>query len=41
MKQINFNKYDCIVDMGLFKLEQFKLKRDLIPKDSNYIYYGQ
>ena len=38
LKQIDFSKYDCIVDMCLFKLEQFNLIKDLIPEDVNYIF---
>ena len=38
LKQIDFNKYDCIVDMCLFKLTQFELIKNLIPKDVNYIF---
>ena len=38
LKQIDFSKYDCIVDMCLFKLEQFNLIKDLIPEDINYIF---
>tara|TARA_R110001583_G_scaffold18703_6_gene74137 strand:+ start:558 stop:1355 length:798 start_codon:yes stop_codon:yes gene_type:complete len=35
---INFNNYDCIVDMCLFKVEQFELIKDLIPTNTNYIF---
>ena len=38
LEKIDFDKYDCIVDMCLFKLEQFKLMKDLIPEDVNYIF---
>ena len=36
--KINFKKYDCIVDMCLYKLEQFKLIKDLIPDNINYVF---
>jgi len=35
---INFESYDCIVDMCLFKLEQFELIKDSIPVNTNYIF---
>ena len=35
---INFQSYDCIVDMCLFKLEQFELIKDSIPVNTNYIF---
>jgi len=35
---INFSNYDCIVDMCLFKLEQFELIKDFIPTNTNYIF---
>ena len=38
LKKINFNKYDCIVDMCLYKLEQFRLMRELIPNKVRYIF---
>ena len=38
IEKIDFTKYDCIVDMCLFFTSQFKLIKDLIPKDSNYIF---
>lgn len=34
----NFNKFDCIVDMCLFKPKQFNLIKDEIPTDVNYIF---
>tara|TARA_R110000824_G_scaffold236823_3_gene425634 strand:- start:75 stop:866 length:792 start_codon:yes stop_codon:yes gene_type:complete len=36
--KIDFSKYDCVVDMCLYKIEQFELVKDLIPKDTNYIF---
>ena len=36
--KIDFDKYDCIVDMCLFFTSQFKLIKDLIPKNTNYIF---
>ncbi len=38
IQKIDFDKYDCIVDMCLFFTSQFELIKDLIPKDSNYIF---
>jgi len=38
IKSFNFNEFDCIVDMCLFKPEQFDLIKDSIPKDANYIF---
>ena len=38
LEKINFDKYDCIVDMCLYKVEQFNLIKDLIPRDTNYIF---
>tara|TARA_R100000664_G_C2758196_1_gene146910 strand:+ start:1008 stop:1805 length:798 start_codon:yes stop_codon:yes gene_type:complete len=35
---IDFTKFDCIVDMCLFKPEQFELIKDSIPTDTNYIF---
>jgi len=38
LEKINFKCYDCIVDMSLYKLEQFELIKKLIHKDTNYIF---
>ena len=38
LKQIDFGGYDCIIDMCLYKLEQFNLIKDLIPNNVNYIF---
>ena len=35
---IYFDDYDCIIDMCLFKPEQFELIKDHISKDTNYIF---
>lgn len=35
---IDFNKYDCVVDMCLFKPEQFKLIKNKISDNINYIF---
>ena len=35
---VDFNQYDCIVDMCLFKPEQFKLIKNKILDDINYIF---
>tara|TARA_R110002020_G_scaffold42164_3_gene123849 strand:+ start:1524 stop:2321 length:798 start_codon:yes stop_codon:yes gene_type:complete len=35
---VDFYTYDCIVDMCLFKLEQFELIKDYIPIHTNYIF---
>ena len=35
---VYFNDYDCIIDMCLFKPEQFELIKDYISKDTNYIF---
>ena len=35
---IDYDTYDCIVDMCLFKPEQFELIKDYISKDTNYIF---
>ena len=34
----SFDDYDCIIDMCLFKPEQFELIKDSIPTDTNYIF---
>ena len=34
----NFQGFDCIVDMCLFKPEQFYLIKDSIPTHTNYIF---
>ena len=38
IKQINFKKYDCVIDMCLFFLSQFDLIYKKIPKDTRYIF---
>lgn len=38
LEEIDIVKYDCIVDMCLYKVEQFNLMKDLIPRDTNYIF---
>ena len=35
---VDFSNYDCIVDMCLFKPEQFNLIKDSIPTNTNYIF---
>ena len=35
---INLNSFDCIVDMCLYNLKQFKLIRESIPKKARYIF---
>ena len=35
---VYFDDYDCIIDMCLFKPEQFELIKDYISKDTNYIF---
>ena len=35
---VNFNEYDCIVDMCLFKPEQFELIKNKISEKVNYIF---
>ena len=38
LEKIDWDKYDTIVDMCLFKPEQFQLIEYQIPKDTNYIF---
>jgi nucleoside-diphosphate-sugar epimerase len=38
LEKINFDKYDCIVDMCLYLSTQFNLIKDLIPTSVNYIF---
>jgi len=38
IKSFDFSEFDCIVDMCLFKPEQFDLIKDSISKDTNYIF---
>tara|TARA_Y100000590_G_C15639032_1_gene984203 strand:- start:359 stop:1264 length:906 start_codon:yes stop_codon:yes gene_type:complete len=38
LKKIDFGKYDSIVDMCLYKVEQFNLIKNLIPKNTNYVF---
>lgn len=38
INQIDFKKYDCIVDMCLFFPSQFEIFYKLIPKDTKYIF---
>ena len=38
LEEVDIVKYDCIVDMCLYKVEQFNLMKHLIPKDTNYIF---
>ena len=38
LKKIDFKLYDCIVDMCLYKLEQFELIKKLILDYTNFIF---
>tara|TARA_R110001592_G_scaffold2761_3_gene15716 strand:- start:1719 stop:2579 length:861 start_codon:yes stop_codon:yes gene_type:complete len=38
LEEVDIVKYDCIVDMCLYKVKQFNLMKDLITKDTNYIF---
>ncbi len=38
INKIDFEKYDCIVDMCLFFISQFKMFYKLIPKETKYIF---
>ena len=38
LKKIDFGKYDSIVDMCLYKAEQFNLIKNFIPKNTNYVF---
>ena len=38
LKEVHFSDYDCIVDMCLYKLDQFTLIKDLIPACVNYVF---
>ena len=38
IQSVDFEKFDCIVDMCLFKPAQFYLIKNSIPKDVNYIF---
>ena len=38
LKKIDFDSYDCVVDMCLYKLDQFNLIRDLLPVNTNYVF---
>ena len=37
-ERVNFSDFDCIVDMCLFKLNQFDKIKRFIPKNTNYIF---
>jgi len=39
LERIDFNKYDCIIDMCLFNPSQFLLLDRFIPSDTNYIFF--
>ena len=38
LKQIDFNSFDCIVDMCLYNPKQFKLIEPLLNKNINYVF---
>ena len=38
LEKINFKKYDFIIDMCLYKPEQYEKCSDLIPEDTNYVF---
>jgi len=38
LEQINFNDFDCVVDMCLYNPEQFKLIEPLLNKKTHYIF---
>ena len=38
LKRVDFDKYDCIVDMCLFNITQFLMLDGFIPSDTNYIF---